>query len=42
MFKNIATAKNMVSLSFNLENMRINPVHFGRAARELYTLQKVE
>lgn len=41
MFRNIARATAISTLSINLECTRIIPLHFGRAAKQLHSLQKV-
>jgi hypothetical protein len=38
MFKQISKATNLVTLSMNLENTRLNQVHFSRAVKEFYCL----
>ena len=42
MFKSISAAKNIKTLSINLECTRLIPMYFNRAMRELAPLQNVE
>jgi hypothetical protein len=39
LFKQLAGAEGMLSISLNLESTKVNAFHFNRAARELYTLR---